>query len=69
MPDPFLRRPYIPTPGPRIFLLYVPHLGTNREAGILSVQSGQIWGETLGIKYILLPFMTILKTEPDPKAR
>jgi hypothetical protein len=35
---------------------------------LVSVQSGWMWGETLGIKDILLPFMTILRAGPDPRA-
>jgi hypothetical protein len=35
---------------------------------LVSVQSGQMWGETLGIKDTLLPFMTILRAGPDPRA-
>jgi hypothetical protein len=31
---------------------------------LLSVQSGWMWGETLGIKDTLLPFMTILRAGP-----
>jgi hypothetical protein len=34
---------------------------------LVSVQSGQMWGETLGIKDTFLPFMTILRTGPDPR--
>jgi hypothetical protein len=35
---------------------------------LVSVQSGWMWGETLGIKDTLLPFMTILRTGPEPRA-
>jgi hypothetical protein len=35
---------------------------------LVSVQSGWMWGETLGIKDILLPFMTILRAGPAPQA-
>jgi hypothetical protein len=35
---------------------------------LVSVQSGQMWSETLGIKDTLLPFMTILRAGPDPLA-
>jgi hypothetical protein len=35
---------------------------------LISVQSGQMWGETPGIKDTLLPFMTILRAGPDPRA-
>jgi hypothetical protein len=35
---------------------------------LVSIQSGQIWGETLGIKDTLFPFMTILRAGPDPRA-
>jgi hypothetical protein len=34
----------------------------------VSVQSGQMWSETLGIKDTFLPFMTILRAGPDPRA-
>jgi hypothetical protein len=33
----------------------------------VSVQSGWLWGETLGVKDTLLPFMTILRAVPDPR--
>jgi hypothetical protein len=62
MPDPSLWRPYAPTPAPRLFLLYVAHLG---PTGKLVPQGGRMWGETLDIKDILLPFMTILRAGPD----
>jgi hypothetical protein len=35
---------------------------------LVSVQSGWMWSETLGIKDTLLPFMTILRAGPDPRA-
>jgi hypothetical protein len=35
---------------------------------LVSVQSGQMWGETQGIKDTLLPFMTILRAGPDPRS-
>jgi hypothetical protein len=35
---------------------------------LVSVQSRWMWGETLGIKDTLLPFMTILRAGPDPSA-
>jgi hypothetical protein len=35
---------------------------------LVSVQSGSMWGETLDIKDTLLPFMTILRAGPDPRA-
>jgi hypothetical protein len=35
---------------------------------LVSVQSGWMWGETLGRKDTLLPFMTILRAGPDPRA-
>jgi hypothetical protein len=35
---------------------------------LVSVQSGWMWGETLGIKDTLLPFVTILRAGPDPSA-
>jgi hypothetical protein len=35
---------------------------------LVSVQSGWMWGETLGIKDTLLPFMTILRAGSDPRA-
>jgi hypothetical protein len=35
---------------------------------LVSVQSGQMWGETLSIKDTLLPFMTILRAGSDPRA-
>jgi hypothetical protein len=66
MPDPSLWRPYVPIPVPRIFLLYVPHPRTHREAGICP--EWMEWGETLGIKDTFLPFMTILRAGPDPRA-
>jgi hypothetical protein len=34
---------------------------------LVSVQSGWMWGKTLGIKDTLLPFMTILRAGPDPR--
>jgi hypothetical protein len=34
---------------------------------LVSVQSGWMWGETLGIKDVLFPFMTILRAGPDPE--
>jgi hypothetical protein len=37
------------------------------ERSLISVQSGQMWGKTLGIKDTLLPLMTILRTGPDPE--
>jgi hypothetical protein len=37
------------------------------QGSLESVQSGQMWGETLGIKDTLLPFMTILRVGPDPE--
>jgi hypothetical protein len=38
------------------------------QGSLVSVQSGQMWGETLDIKDTLLPFMTILRAGPDPEA-
>jgi hypothetical protein len=35
---------------------------------LVSVQSEQMWGEILGIKDTLLPFMTILRAGTDPRA-
>jgi hypothetical protein len=35
---------------------------------LISVQSGRMWGETLGIKDMILPFMTILRAGSDPRA-
>jgi hypothetical protein len=35
---------------------------------LVSVRSGWVWGETLGIKDTLLPLMTILRAGPDPRA-
>jgi hypothetical protein len=37
------------------------------QESLVSVQSGQMWGKTLGRKDILLPFMTILRAGPDPE--
>jgi hypothetical protein len=34
---------------------------------LVSVQSGWMWGKTLGKKDTLLPFMTILRAGPDPE--
>jgi hypothetical protein len=53
----FLVETYVPTPDPRTLLLYLSHLD----------RCGQMWGEPLGIKDTLLPFMTILRAGPDPK--
>jgi hypothetical protein len=36
---------------------------------LVSVQSGQMWGETLSIKDTFLSFMTILRAGPDPRAQ
>jgi hypothetical protein len=35
------------------------------QGSLVSVQSGQMWSKTLGIKDTLLPFMTILRAGPD----
>jgi hypothetical protein len=34
---------------------------------LVSIQSGQMWVRTLGIKETLIPFMTILRAGPDPE--
>jgi hypothetical protein len=38
------------------------------QGSLVSVQSGQIWARTLGIKDTLPPFMTIPRAGPDPGA-
>jgi hypothetical protein len=35
---------------------------------LVSVQSGWMWGETLGVEDTLFPFMTILRAGPDSRA-
>jgi hypothetical protein len=62
MPDPSLWRPYVPTPAPSIFFLYVPHPGTHREAGICPR-----WMD-VERKDTLLLFITILRDGQDTKA-
>jgi hypothetical protein len=38
------------------------------QGSLVSVKSGWMWGKTLGVKDILLSFMTILRAGPDPRA-
>jgi hypothetical protein len=37
------------------------------QGSLVSIQSGPMWGKTLGIKDTLLPFMTILRARPGPE--